>query len=192
MPASAPEKAAKKAPKKSAKKAPKHDKKHHGGKNVRRAYEHMGRLEALQSGLSSPVVAQIHTLSEMARRSLQKGDSKSSADLLRAGEHLAFAFLSPSAKESVSDELRSAITAQYEHLLEKAAEHWDEHDEEPAALITAIYEKSLAAAEAAFDKGAYRKALELVRAAEALSHVETEGVPTPDNDSKPSKKKLKA
>lgn len=192
MPASATKKAAKKAPKKAAKKAPKHDKKHHEGKDVRRAYEHMGRLEALQSGLSSPVVAQIHTLSEMARRSLQKGDSKSSADLLRAGEHLAFASLSASTKESVSDELRSALTAQYEHLLEKAAEHWDEHEEEPAAAITTLYEKSLADAESAFGKGAYRKALELVRAAEALSHVETDGSPALDVGSKPSKKKLKA
>jgi hypothetical protein len=183
--------AAKKSAKKAAKKsAHKHDH-HEVEKDLRRAYEHLGRLDALEAGLPKQVLAEIRMLSEMARVSLLSGDTKSSADLLRGCEHLAFGALASNTPESVGDALQDAILAQYERLLEKAADRWDDHDDEPGKEITAVYEKTLDAAEAAYTKGAYRKALELVRAAEAISHVHSAVIPKPLKDGK-KKKKLKA
>jgi len=63
----ATKKAAKKSAKKAAKKAAKKSAKHHGGSELRRAYEHLGRLEVLQGGLPGPVITEINALTAMAR-----------------------------------------------------------------------------------------------------------------------------
>lgn len=164
---------AKKAAKKAVKKSTKHhDKKHHEGNDLRRAYEHLGRLSALQKNLAMGVVAQMKTLTELAQKSLLAGEQKSAADLLRAGEHLGFGSLAPSAKATrLSEELAAAIRAEYEHLVDKAGEHWERHEGERPAGIEDVYESMLAAAAAAFAKGAYRRTLEFARGAEALAHV---------------------
>jgi len=165
----AAKKSAKKAIKKAAKKGAKH---HHAGHDLRRAYEHLGRLEVLQGGLPANVITEINALTQMARTRLQAGDTRSAADLLRGSEHLAFAALATAGKETqIGDDLQEAIDREYEHLIERAAEHWDEQDEEPPTAFASIYEKTYAAAEAAWNKGAFRRALELARGAEALSHV---------------------
>ncbi len=185
-----PKKAPKKAAKHAAKKAPKHhDKKHHAGKDMRRAYEHLGRVTSLQPSLSKAAMTQIDTLTELARVRLNAGDSKSAAELLRACEHLCFGSLAGTTKETVADDLFAAITEQFEKSLEKAAEHWDEHEQEPSAEITSIYEKTYAAAEAAYDKGAYRRALELARAAESIAHVGGDETIKLDEGKKPKKLK---
>jgi hypothetical protein len=168
----APKKAAKKSAKKSVKKAAKKSAKHHAGHDLRRAYEHLGRLEVLQGGLPGAVITDINALIEIARTCMQAGDTRSAANLLRASEHLAFAALATASKETqIGDDLQQAIDREYEHLIERAAEHWDEQAEEPPANFAAIYEKTYAAAEAAYNKGTLRRALELARAMEALSHV---------------------
>jgi hypothetical protein len=181
--------APKKAAKHAAKKAPKHhDKKHHAGKDTRRAYEHLGRVTSLQVCLPKAAMAQIHTLTELARVRLSGGDSKSAAELLRACEHLGFGALAGMTKESVAEDLRAAIAEQFEKSLEKAAEHWDDHEQEPSAEITAIYETTYAAAEGAYDKGVYRRALELARAAESIAHVGGEELLKLDEEKKKPKK----
>lgn len=165
--------AAKKAAKKSAKKSAKdHGKKHHEGKDLRRAYEHLGRLSGLEKLLAAGVTGQIRVLTELAQASLLAGEAKSAADLLRAGEHLGFGSLASQAKETrVSEELESALNAEYEHLVDKAGEHWEKHEDERPDAIDAVYESMTEAASAAFVKGAYRRALEFARGAEALAHV---------------------
>jgi len=168
----ATKKAAKKSAKKAAKKAAKKSAKHHGGSELRRAYEHLGRLEVLQGGLPGPVITEINALTAMARGSLQQGDTRSAADLLRACEHLGFGALASGNKETqIGDDLRDAIDGEYEHLIECAVDHWDEQEEEPTGGLMEIYERTFQAAEAAYGKGAFRRALELARGAEALSHV---------------------
>jgi hypothetical protein len=162
------------APKKAAKKSAKdHGKKdHHEGKDLRRAYEHLGRLSGLEKLLSAGVTAQIGVLTELAQRSLLEGEAKSAADLLRAGEHLGFGSLASQAKESrVSEELASALNAEYEHLVDKAEEHWEKREGERPGAIEPVYESMVEAACAAFAKGAWRRALEFARGAEALAHV---------------------
>jgi hypothetical protein len=165
----APKKAEKKAAKKSAKD---HGKKHHEGKDLRRAYEHLGRLSGLEKLLSGGVRTQIGLLTDLAQRSLQEGEQKTAADLLRAGEHLGFGSLASQAKASrLSDDLASAIDVEYEHLVDKAEEHWGKHDGNRPGGIEEVYESMLDAANVAYGKGAYRRALEFARGAEALAHV---------------------
>lgn len=165
----APKKAAKRV---GAKAAKEHGKKHHEGKAVRRAYEHLGRLGGLEKLVAAGVRTQIGVLTEAAQRSLSQGEQKAAADLLRAGEHLGFGSLASQAKASrLSDELASAIDAEYEHLVDKAEEHWAKHDGNRPAGIEEVYESMLDAANAAYGKGAYRRALEFARGAEALAHV---------------------
>ncbi len=162
-------KAAKKAGKKLAKE---HGKKHHEGKDLRRAYEHLGRLGGLEKLVTAGVRTQIGVLTEAAQRSLQQGEQKMAADLLRAGEHLGFGSLASQAKASrIGDDLASAIDAEYEHLVDKAEDHWGKHDGNRPAGIEEVYESMLDAANVAYGKGAYRRALEFARGAEALAHV---------------------
>ena len=168
----AAKKSVKKSAKKAVKKAAKKGAKHHAGHDLRRAYEHLGRLEVLQGGLPGAVVTDINALTQMARTSLQSGDTKNAADLLRGCEHLAFAALASGSRETqIGNDLQEAIDREYEHMVERAVERWDEQDEEPPTAFASIYEKTYAAAEAAWNKGAFRRALELARGAEALSHV---------------------
>jgi hypothetical protein len=166
-------KVAKKASKKVAKKAGKKHAGHHMSEDLRRAYEHLGRIDALEGGLSVAMAAQTGALTESARTALQQGDAGSAADLLRSCEHLAFGSLASTGKESrVGEDLQEAIDRKYEHLIERAAEHWDQHETEPAGALAQAYEGAFKAAEAAYEKGAFRRALEFARAADALSHVQ--------------------
>lgn len=168
----AAKKAVKKMAKKAAKKAAKKGGKHSPSGELRRAYEHLGRLEVLQDALPEATVTPINALTAMARGSLQLGDTRSAADLLRACEHLAFGALASVRRETqIGDDLQAAIDEEYEHLIERAAEHWDEQEEEPSAALASIYETTFAAAETAYAKGAFRRALELARGTEAMSHV---------------------
>jgi hypothetical protein len=181
------------APKKAAKKAPKHHghKKHEAGKDLRKAYEHLGRLGALRELLPATVVSRLSTLTEMAEASLKAGEAKSAADLLRAGEHLAFGTLASKAKEQrLSEALVDAIHADYEHMIDKAKEHRERHGDEAPAAVGALYDTMLEAAGEAFDKGAYRRALEFARGAEALAHVRGNGAERlEDGGEKPKKLK---
>jgi hypothetical protein len=182
-------KAAKKSAKKAAKKGPGRHGKHHEGKELRKAYEHLGRLSALEPSLPAALVAQLKKLTELAQVTLHAGEQKSAADLLRAGEHLAFGSLASTAKATgLGDELEAAIHDEYEHLVDKADEHWSKHAEERPAGVEELYESMAVAGQAAYHKGAYRRALEFVRGAEALAHVRGGGAPMLDDVKKKAKK----
>lgn len=164
-------------PKKAAKKSVKHhDPKRHEAKDLRRAYEHLGRVEILQLALRQTHVKHVTTLAALAEQELQSGHIKDAADLLRAAEHLSFAALAgDNAKVAeVSKDLENAIAEEFEHLTLKAEEHW-EHDEERHGVVAALYESSLKSSKKALQQGTYRQALELMRAAEALAHVKKHG-----------------
>jgi hypothetical protein len=185
---------AKKAAKKSAKKAAKksHGKhhEHHAAKDLRRAYEHLGRLEALESSLPPDVLAQIATLTEFSRQTLQNGDARNSAELLRACEHIAFSALATNSRDSVNDELRDAIGKHYEKLREEAIDLWDEHGEKAAANIRDAFEWAFSTADTAYEKNKYRRALEMIRAAVALAHVHGDSLSLPPAaDTKPKRLK---
>ena len=166
--------------KKAAKKvAAKHaDPKHHEAKDLRRAYEHLGRVEILQRALEPKNTKDIHSLVGLAEHELGKGHRKDAADLLRAAEHFSFAALANTKSKSsgVSQEIIDIATEEVGHLTRKANEHWDEHDEgEHRPSVTALFYSSLESAATALNSGMYRQALELARGAEALAHVRKHG-----------------
>lgn len=121
---------------------------------------------------------EIHTIVVLAEKELSSGHKKNAADLLRAAEHLSFAALAETdtKKATVSEELETIISEEMGHLTEKANEHWGEEDESDRHVpVTALFRDSLEKSAQALDEGAYRKALELVRGAEALAHVKKHG-----------------
>lgn len=151
------------APKKApAKAAPKHD----DGKDLRRAHEHQSRVEALRSAVGKHTT-DIDTLTKLGEQELSDSHYKDAADLFRAAEHLSFGFLVSSKPAAHPDEkLAKSSQAEFESKLDKADEHWEDNE-----ALAGIYKKVLADAKQAFEEGAHFKALELVRAAEALAHV---------------------
>jgi hypothetical protein len=154
-------------PKKAAKKAA-----NNPTKDLRRAYEHLGRVQTLQALLNDRG-GDVATLVKLAKRQSAEGEAKSVADLLRAAEHLSFAALAEPNDGAISAEVEAAVEEEFEHLQAKAEEHWEA--EEATPQIAKLYEASLKKAAQAQAKGAHRMAMELVRAAEALAHVKGGG-----------------
>lgn len=158
----------KKAAKKAAKKAPaKHDP-NKAAKDTRRAFEHLGRVQAL-SDLTSAEKDGLRLLTQTAENVYRAQQYKESADLLRAAEHLSFASLNRNASEAVSKELEETIQEEFEHLMERSRDHSSENAV-PKSLIELLAHMSHEA-QAALQRGSYRAALEYARGAEALSHV---------------------
>ena len=164
-------------PKKAAKKAAKrpaghHHDKHHQANDLRRAYEHMGRIAALGHTSKSSPTDVVAELTSLAQQAIKDGRSKDAADLLRASEHFSFAVLAGevSGVVRVSAELKESITEKFDELTRRADEHWEE-EEEHSSILTGIYQSSLHNATKAFKARAYHQALEFARAAEALAHV---------------------
>jgi hypothetical protein len=172
-------KAAKKSAKKAAKKAPaKHAAKHAAkqagqpGRDTRRAYEHLGRVQSLAAQMGSTGSEGAKTLAGYAEQALRAGASKDAAELLRAAEHHLFGTLAmaQAADESLSPELLGSIRDEYEHLVERAGEHGGcEAAPRPIATLYKAMQKAAAAASRA---GQFRAALEFARGAEALTHAD--------------------
>ena len=182
-----PGKPGKKHPKKHEKD---HEEKHDGksaAKHLRRAFEHLGRVEALQ-GLAQVKAAS--TLVQLAQASIDHQEARPAADLLRAAEHLSFAAIaaeSPATAGSttapaLSPELEEAIRREFRKLLE----HAEEHDLPNDSVLGTLLRNTLDQARAAFDGKDLRQALELARAAEALSSIERKDV---DKLDPPAKKR---
>ncbi len=120
----------------------------------------------------------IHSLVKLAEQLLVKGHRKDAADLLRAAEHCSFAALAAGGgrADRVSDELVSVVTEELEHLERRANEHWDEQEDQERHLsLTELFHSALRDSATAAKAGQYRRALELARGAEALSHMEKHG-----------------
>ena len=166
----------KKSPKKAAKKAAKHHPDHPQTNDLRRAYEHMSRVEILQKSLKPTDAKVVTTLATLARVQLEAGNNQQAADLLRGAEHLSIAALAgkDSEKVKLSNQLVQSIAEHLNELTGRPEKHWLDHDEEPG-VFTAIYKSSRKNATTALKHGAYHRALEFARAAEALAHVSPHG-----------------
>ena len=172
-----PKKAAKKAAKKTAKKAAKHaDPKHKEAKDLRRAYEHLGRIESLQRVVPGTTQADLAALVSLAQQQFKEGYANNAAELLRAAEHLSFAALAAGYEKQpgISRPVEDSLDGEYHHLAEKAAEHWS-HTPQRHSVVASLYKSSLKSSRRALESSAYREAMELVRAAEALAHVQQYG-----------------
>ncbi len=172
-----PKKAAKKAAKKSPKKFAGH---HH---DLRRAYEHMGRLGVLQKSLESSTAHAVGILAKFAEIEIKAGHNKDAADLLRASEHMSFAVLAGSGHGfgRISAELKQSITEHFNELTRRADEHW-ENEEQHSSALAQFYQSSRKGAVKALKEGAYHRALEFARAAEALAHVRQDRQPKLETD----------
>jgi hypothetical protein len=172
-----PKKAAKKTAKKAAKKAAKHaDPKHKETKDLRRSFEHLGRIESLQSAVQAGSQADVSSLVSLAQQQLGAGQPGNAADLLRAAEHLSFAALATghTKQGKVSAAVHAAIEEEYDRLRRKAGEHW-EGDADRDPTVASLYKSSRQGAKRAFGAANYRQALELIRACEAIAHVVRHG-----------------
>lgn len=159
-----------KVAKKAARKAPGHDP-HQAGKDTRRAYEHLGRIQALLSLQDSATTDRVQQLVPLAQKALQAGQAKEAADLLRAAEHLSFGSLrlADPPDETIAQHLAAAIHDEIEHQQKKAEEHGEAKSGSTA--IQAIYRFMANSASKALTSKRYRAALELARGAEALTHL---------------------
>lgn len=162
--------AAKKHPKKQPKK---HAGKHEKGKHLRRAYEHLGRVEALQAIPAVQADASIALLLQEAQRAIRNGDSHSAADLLRAAEHLGFATASanPAQLPPLTPELEQALVSEFEKKAGKVTRHAAPTNSPIASLAL----QSLEAAHIARGRRSFREAMEFIRAAEALAEIARDG-----------------
>ncbi len=153
------------------------DPKHHAMKDLRRAYEHLGRVELIQKA-SGHNEKDVSTLASLAPKELQAGHAKDAADLLRAAEHFSFAAIGDSSVKpsGLSATLEQAVQDEFDHLMKKAQDHWEhENEEDRHAEVIVLHAKALKEAKQAFKHGSYRQALELARGAEALAHVKKHG-----------------
>ena len=171
-------KAAKKAAKKAVKKAPKkasHHEGHHHAKDLRRAFEHLGRVEIVRQALTTSMAPMVQSLTSLAEERLQAGQTKDAAELLRASEHLAFALLagSKTGHGTLSAQLEKAVSEHYDELLERAEDHWSDNGE--SSTLAGVYHSALLGAAKALKAGSHHEALEYMRAAEAIAHVEPGG-----------------
>jgi len=147
---------------------------HHPVNDLRRAYEHLGRIEILEGALAGSPFVDVAALTGLAQQQLEAGHSRNAASLLRAAEHVCFAALAPSHASTalVNTDLECAITMEFETLMRRAEEHWEEEDEpSERRVVKDLFTRALDQAHRAFDRGAFRPALEFARAAEALAHI---------------------
>lgn len=167
-PGKAAKKVAKKAAKKVSAKGPAKI-----GKDTRRAYEHLGRVQVLVERLGPAESDSVQVLVKHAEVALRDGDSKSGADLLRAAEHLGFGTLAMQqpADETSSEMLLTAVREEFDHLREKAQEAGEAA--EASRAVAAIYKRMVKGAAAAMRSRQFRAALEMARGAEALTHIAT-------------------
>jgi hypothetical protein len=164
----------KKAAKKVSRKAD------HGSQHdLRRAYEHLGRIDILEGALAGAHFVQVSALATLAQQHLALGHAQDAAELLCAAEHICFAALAPDERPGalplVSAELKNAIAAELNDLTRSAEARWTDpsaDEDEAGEAIAAIYTAALSQSHTEFARGAFRPALELARAAEALTHVD--------------------
>ncbi len=143
----------------------KHDSKG-AGKHLRRAFEHLGRVEALQTLTQSDSIT---TLVRLAQASIDHDVARPAADLLRAAEHLSFAAVVAQSRSSssLSADLEEAVRREFRKLLE----HAEEHELALGTTLDRLLRQSVEDARKAFEDGSFRQALELARAAEALASI---------------------
>ncbi len=149
--------------------------------DVLHAYERLGRIDVLEGGLAGSPFVDVSVLANLAQQQLDSGNAKNAGTLLRAAEHISFAALAPSNSAELTShipgELRTAVAAEVNRLVQRAEELWSESENpDDRTVIQAIFAGTLEQARSAFTCGAYRPALQLARAAEALAQV-TDGLP---------------
>lgn len=151
------------------------------GKDLRRAWEHLGRTEKLLVLLDEAQRPGVIELVQAARSLVQTGPATQAADLLRAAEHLAFACIDTGQEDAgLPSELVDSIKEEFEHLSGRADGHWEEDDR--TETVARTYARMRKDARTRMKQKRYGQALEFARGAEALTHVHggmERALPTP-------------
>lgn len=157
------------APKKHAKKPEKDKQSHKSGKDARRAFEHLSRVEAIARHME-PEDGEIRLLLTWAEAAYGSGAYKSAAELLRATEH--FIFGSLTGEQAV--QLPENLAVEVQRELQRLREHIEERTAklEGKDEIARVAARALRNVSAAEKRKQWHRALELARGAEALTHVE--------------------
>ena len=145
----------------------------------RRAYEYLGRIEIIEGALAGAPFVDVTALANLAQQQLSSNNARNAARLLEAAEHLCFAALAPASANDalISRDVKKSIATEFEAVTHRADEQWrDENGPANRELIARLYGETLAEARRTYARGLFRPALELARAAEALSEV-GEGLP---------------
>ena len=144
-----------------------------------RTYEQFGRLAILEGGLAGSSFVDVNVLANLAQHQLDSDYAENAANLLLAAEHLSFAALAPTHfTPRIPAELKAAVADELDRLTALALQRWSESaDAANRKIIESIFESAILEARVAFDRSAYRRSLQMARAAEALAHV-TAGLPT--------------
>jgi hypothetical protein len=146
-------------------------KKHAPGKDLRRAYEHLGRVHKLMPLVSEADHSAIVELVQFSRDLVHHGSAKQAADLLRATEHLAFGCVRLSPDESsLAPEVIATIKEEFQSLMTRAEEFWE--GETRADVVRSMYKRMRKEAALCLKQKQFREALELARGAEAITHVD--------------------
>jgi hypothetical protein len=146
-------------PKKAAKKH---------GSNARKAFEHLGRVQSIAS-VAPAEHESLAILLLAADAAFQSHHYDESAHLLRAAEHLLFAAVVDTNPQRVSRHLVQAVQEEFDHLNERAEGRG--HSKKSPPAVRRIYARMQENAGHAMQRRDYRKALELARGAEALTHL---------------------
>jgi hypothetical protein len=142
--------------------------------DLRRAYEHLARIDILEGALSGLAFCDVSTLVALALSELAARRDSEAADLLSAAEHISFAAQAPRgyavSAMHVFRELRRAIEAEFVTLVRRAevfrAERAARH-----GILAELCIRNLQQAQDAFAERHFGRALELARAAELLAQI---------------------
>src|SRR5260370_31337677 len=84
------------------------------------AYEHLGRFEILEGGLSGVAFVEVNLLANLAQQQIDSGYGRNATNLLHAAEHLSFASLAPKHSADfasrVPPELKAAVASELDRL----------------------------------------------------------------------------
>jgi hypothetical protein len=172
----APKEAPKPHPKKHT--PPTHPKKHAApqkhespgkeGKQLRRCYEHLARVEVLlrAKGGDAKLLRQAGEIRDLALEQLNDAELKAAAELSRAAEHVAFAALVQHEANPMEwgDALEAAFVREYEELRDDA-----DDAEDGGSELGTLLQGLLKEAERARKDENFARAMECVRGAEALA-----------------------
>jgi len=142
--------------------------------DLRRAYEHLARIDILEGALYGPAFCDVSALAALALNELKSGRTREAADLLCAAEHISFAAQAPGSYASaigISDELRSAIQAEFENLLRRADLFRKELSSPRHDVVPEVCARTLQMAQEAYAEELFSRALELARAADLLAEI---------------------
>ncbi|HEY5056375.1 MAG TPA: hypothetical protein VII58_09455 [Acidobacteriaceae bacterium] len=142
--------------------------------DLRRAYEHLARIDILEGALYGPAFCDVSTLAAQALTELNAGRYREAADLLCAAEHISFAVQAPHGYASgirMSDELRNALRVEFDALVQRADLFRLDPNSPRHGVVPEVCARTLQMANEAYTGELFSRALELARAAELLAEV---------------------